>query len=598
MRETTKTSIFIVLAILAVTLAVFLRPVAVEMKVSDRLGQPLFPQFQGASDVKTLEIIAPSAGPADVREFRLTESNNFWRIPSHDNYPADAKERMAEVVESLVDLKILEVLAETETAANVTDVHIACGVIDPKGSDAAIGEGLGTRVIITGAGGETFVDLIIGKKVRDDDANTPPINRSEQGMLRYVRIADQRNVYVVALDAARFSTNFGDWIEKNLLDINTQDVRRFYVDEYSIETADAISQGRIVRRIAPRLLGDTTIAFNPASGQGSNFEKWQLERMMSFRGANYEYFEEAPREDEELNTEILDAMLTALGDLKIVDVAAKPESLAAALRESKSLEELSEDATLEKYGFLIVEMPDPKDGMTKKIRMISKEGDFTITLQDGTQYILRFGEPAGIETDETTTENAATDAAKKVGMSRYLFITTAFDESSIPKPEPILLPELPTEPAADADDATKTGYTNAKTERDEIEKRNQREQDDYQSKLDAGRERVKKLNDRFAPWFYVISEDVYKKIHLDRKMLFRLKSAPVVDGEMPHLPTGVLPGLDGALPISLDEPSLPEPVSPEPALPAEPTKTEENVTPAEPVPAEPTPAEQAPPPVE
>ena len=41
-------------------------------------------------------------------------------------------------------------------------------------------------------------------------------------------------------------------------------------------------------------------------------------------------------------------------------------------------------------------------------------------------------------------------------------------------------------------------------------------QDEYDDKVKKGQERVKELNDRFADWYYVISDDVYRKIHLTR----------------------------------------------------------------------------------
>jgi hypothetical protein len=52
--------------------------------------------------------------------------------------------------------------------------------------------------------------------------------------------------------------------------------------------------------------------------------------------------------------------------------------------------------------------------------------------------------------------------------------------------------------------------------RKEIEKENKRKQDEYDDKVKKGQDRVKELNSRFADWYYVISDDVYHKIHLTR----------------------------------------------------------------------------------
>ena len=45
----------------------------------------------------------------------------------------------------------------------------------------------------------------------------------------------------------------------------------------------------------------------------------------------------------------------------------------------------------------------------------------------------------------------------------------------------------------------------------------------YEKKLKAGRDRVKELNVRFAEWYFVISDDIYKKIHLNRDAIVKKK---------------------------------------------------------------------------
>ena len=39
--------------------------------------------------------------------------------------------------------------------------------------------------------------------------------------------------------------------------------------------------------------------------------------------------------------------------------------------------------------------------------------------------------------------------------------------------------------------------------------------------MTKGREKVEELNNRFADWYYVISNDIYKKIHLDRSDIMK-----------------------------------------------------------------------------
>ena len=55
-----------------------------------------------------------------------------------------------------------------------------------------------------------------------------------------------------------------------------------------------------------------------------------------------------------------------------------------------------------------------------------------------------------------------------------------------------------------------------KRKQEMIVKENERRQKEYDDKVKAGQQRVKELNDRFADWYFIISDDVYKKIHLGR----------------------------------------------------------------------------------
>ena len=64
-----------------------------------------------------------------------------------------------------------------------------------------------------------------------------------------------------------------------------------------------------------------------------------------------------------------------------------------------------------------------------------------------------------------------------------------------------------------------------KAERERIEKDNKRKQEEYDEKVAAGKKHVKELNDRFADWYYVISDDVYRKIHLTRADFVKKKEA-------------------------------------------------------------------------
>lgn len=81
----------------------------------------------------------------------------------------------------------------------------------------------------------------------------------------------------------------------------------------------------------------------------------------------------------------------------------------------------------------------------------------------------------------------------------------------------------------DATDAAATAEEPAKSDeelqeelefvREQIAKENQRKIDARKEKMEAARKRVQELNARFADWYYVVSDEVYKKLKVSRDEL-------------------------------------------------------------------------------
>ena len=68
-------------------------------------------------------------------------------------------------------------------------------------------------------------------------------------------------------------------------------------------------------------------------------------------------------------------------------------------------------------------------------------------------------------------------------------------------------------------------------ERERIEKENQRKQDEYDRQVADGKKRVSELNARFADWYYVISNEVFQKLHLSRDELIKKKEPPAEEAK-------------------------------------------------------------------
>ena len=200
MSELNKTTIFFVAALAAIALALFTRPSTQEYNVDELRGTTLVEEFP-ADAPKRLSITSLDAETGDLQAFEVAEISDVWSIPSKSGYPADATEQMAAAVEGVLGREVL-----TATPIGSGD-HSTYGVVDP--TDTSADEGFGTHVRLSDKDDKVLADLIIGKEVTDSDGHY------------WVRKAKQDVVYEVEFDLDKFSTDFADWIEKDLLGLST-----------------------------------------------------------------------------------------------------------------------------------------------------------------------------------------------------------------------------------------------------------------------------------------------------------------------------------------------------------------------------------------
>jgi hypothetical protein len=573
-QQLQRTAGFVAVAVLAVLVAWLTQPRMPGPEAESMVGKELFENFKDPLAAASLEIVKYDESKAELQPFKVALVNNRWCIPSHENYPADAKDQLADAAASLIGLTVLE-----EVTDNPGD-HALYGVVDPDPETLEAGAtGVGMRVIMRNAEGEELLNLIIGKEVPGREG------------LRYVRRRKEPQVYVVALRTDKLSTKFEDWIERDLLQLNTWDIRQVTIQDYSVDIVQGI---QIPRSYMVVEYDDKEV-------------KWSLKECRVFQ--NDRWVDQPLAEDEELDSTKLNDMKWALDDLKIVDVRRKPPGLTQNLRE---LGEVKLDAesvkSLAERGFYVARVGN-------RYELLSSEGDFTVLMKDGVQYVLRFG---GIAAGTSASgEETGSSGSSGSGTNRYLFVMAEFNPEGIPKPELTPLPELPPEAAAGPVDAssgsaegkstpaegntqdggngsaqeetqakqpagegqasqpeqpgekpagnrspaevtsqegesptsatagetqqekpqpeegkkTEEGQTagaksieEIKKERERIEAENKRKLEEYEEKIKKGKERVQQLNERFAEWYYVISDEVYRKIRLSRSDIVRKKS--------------------------------------------------------------------------
>jgi hypothetical protein len=507
MNESTKTIGFVVVGLAAAVLAWTSRP---SLPVADSANThltDLFPEFKDPLSATSLEIVSYDEATASLRPFKVALANNRWSIPSHDNYPTDAKDQLAKVAAGLIGLKVLEVPSDSPGD------HSLYGVVDPDLKTLKAGAtGVGLRVTIRGKDDKPLLNLIVGNEVPKREG------------LRYVRVVGQTPVYTVTLKTDKLSTKFSDWIETNLLQLNAFDIKQIQINDYSIDM--------LARRYNQR--GQLTLAYSDTGEP-----HWKLTEDKVFQNKKWVDGKMGP--DEELNATVLDAMKDNLNNLKIVDVSKKPSGLSVNLRASGELASDNETvASLGEKGFYVLaSQSDPN-----YYELLSNDGEFRVVMKDGVQYVLRFGQIAG-SSDAHAKDKAkkdkdgkAKDEASGAGVNRYLFVMAEFNRDALPKPQLQPLPEE--KPAAKADDkkvedkkpetkkpedkkADDKAQADLKAERERIEKENKRKQDEYEQKIKDGEKRVQELNARFADWYYVIDDSVYQKIHLNRDKLIKKK---------------------------------------------------------------------------
>jgi len=374
------------------------------------VGEAFYPDFKDPLKATSLTVAAYNEQAAKVDTFAVEQKGGVWRIPSHHNYPADGKDRLARTAASLIGVE------RGQLVSTSAESHKRLDLLDPLDKSLTGTEGRGTRITLK-EGDTVLTDFIVGKK--------------EEGSsdLYYIRRADEPRVYLANLQLD-VSTKFVDWIQPNLLDATAANFRELIVDRYSVDEA----KGAIVPGEQSHLTRESSTA------------DWKLEELKD--------------PEKQLKTSVVNAMTNTLADMKIVGVRPKPAGLGAQLKgEEGASVGLAEQLDMQDKGFFI----DPRG------RLLSNEGDFLAGTADGALYVLRFGEvftgsdmdieigaPKSGEKDKPAdSKEASKDGEKKPDSdpakdedgekkedeqkeNRYVFITVQFDES--------LLGEVPKEP--------------------------------------------------------------------------------------------------------------------------------------------------------
>ena len=103
MNELNKTLAFAAVALLLAGAAFYRVPdrTGLSETFNDQ-GQPFFPDFKDPLASTDLEVVDYDPTTATASRFKVMFKDGKWVIPSHYNYPADAKDRLAKTASGVM----------------------------------------------------------------------------------------------------------------------------------------------------------------------------------------------------------------------------------------------------------------------------------------------------------------------------------------------------------------------------------------------------------------------------------------------------------------------------------------------------------------
>lgn len=622
MNETKRTLIYVAVALVSVgaATATYFGSRPRKDVESERIGSEFYPDFKYPTDAQALRVVAYDKDTAAVKEFKVEYKDGKWRIPSHHNYPADGKDRLARTAASVIGTSRTAFVSRSKADQAKFDV------IDPEDPDETVLTGRGQKITISKNDGTVLAEYVVGKR---KEQSTPGL--ADVYYVRATKADDPNTIYLANLKID-LSTKFGDWIEPDLLKVDRENLNDIRIDTYTIdEQQSAIIPGEVTEltRKAPS-------------------DNWTLVNI---------------KPNEELKNEAINQLVSNLDGLRLVGVRPKPAGIQPDLsidprfaRDRQLVALLRSD--MANKGFFI---GSNRAGGAE--RVFSKEGELEAGTNEGLRYALHFGQiftgtefeiETGLskdakkekgdskEGDKSKTTDAKSAAKSKsetdkgkdkeqLKKNRYLMINVVFDPKLVgePPPKPVepkrpqglvldqpapksgpSAPASATKPAAGAGTAKGTNSQPAdagKTEgkhssvsrfddsrmlamalpdppasapkpdakstpapaapgkaalpakpapstkpnatkpaaapaapkpdpkaeydkavaqyKQDLEKY-EKDKSEYEKKLKKGQDKVKQLNERFGPWYYVISAESFENLRQERASLVQPKVKP------------------------------------------------------------------------
>jgi hypothetical protein len=574
MTENTKTATFIGIALLLLVIAIILRPkppVAEEVVVD----KVLVPDLKNATMVHGLEIVTlDDAG--DAKAFKVMRESGSWRLPSKEGYPADAERHMADAATSLIDVKILSV-ADTRAGS-----HAQYGVVSPE-NEKADKESAGKLVKVLDRTGKAIVSLIIGK---EDKKNGDGLGSDQQIRFVRKEGSDAVYKVALPSEkfSPKFSDWIETDLLKlepwDITEVTLRDYNVFVAEDANTGRPVASLDHRGTIDLA---FNDKDAKWSLKElteyeqGKPNKVEIGEDEELNSTKLND---LKSALDDLKIVDVQRKPAGLS--GTLKATDEALKDPAAARSLATHGFFPVPKENGEFEIYsqdGEVMVRMKDgleyllrfgkaaglassdEADDAQKQDEEAEKDGDAESTGTKLNRYIMvsaRLNEElipkpqlepvpdgsADAKTDDDAKEgetksgdaekssdsklNESSDA-KEVTVNKVV----ADEKSAETKSNDEKADDSGKREEADKDQKAEDQDGKKKPsaeeqeaqalERKRIENENQRKQKEYDDKVKKAQTKAKELNDRFADWYYVVSDETYRKIHVGRGDVIKKK---------------------------------------------------------------------------
>lgn len=552
MNENSKTILFIAAAVACVALAFYTAPDARDpSSQGSKMGQALFESFDPRS-ATGIEIVEIDEDDLVSKSIEVSQTEKGWLIkrPGKVDYPANADNQVKNVSSLLFDLRIID------QAAEGAGEHANFGVLDPSKANPS-DAGIGKMIALKNNTGANLAQLIIGNEV-EGLSNT-----------RFVRKPEENAVYRVELQNVNdVTTKFVDWVEKDFLDIDKWNIKQVTFDNYEIK------DGKIAPS-AKQVLDYDNSEWKLVGSNISEDEELDKEKLDDMKDA----FDDLEIIDVERKPEILISSLRKGSEFVDANNIQELQSSANSLIQKgfRPVNELDKDGKPLSYpngkpklkvvsqkGEVLVGM---KDGVEYVLRFgetyRGPEDDENST--GDSRYIYAYARvnenlleqpvlepvPAPLMepiSDENSSSEPPTtpdsngskgdngDQGQEGKPSVPPIAPPGPPPSFIPpSPPPSLTPPPPPSPEeinsqetnSSAPSNGEDNFAKEKADRDaeiaRIKASNAQKQMEYQGKVTKAQARVNELNENLAGWYYVISNEVYEKIRLDRTDFVKAK---------------------------------------------------------------------------